>query len=128
MDAKMVLSYFAAVTREEIRWKNFIIQPHPLRVSKNIFCGFTCPTHCGACCTQVSTLNLDGSHLEYLPTEVRARVSQEEIVIMNEKPVPIYVELMHSDAPSIFPMLHGHSTCRHLTEEARCGIYTERSF
>lgn len=128
MDEKLVCSYFAAVTREPIHWKNFVIEPHPLRVARNIFFGFSCPAHCGACCTQVSTLNKDGSHLEYLPTEPRASASREEIVVMNGKSIPIWVELMHEDKPSLFPLLNGHSTCKHLTEDARCSIYTERSF
>ena len=129
MDDKIVCKYFGAVTREEIRWHDHVITPLPLIVSEMIFRGFTCPTNCGACCTQVATMQLEGGNtLDYLPTEERASISQVEMVEINGRSFPIYREDMHPLTTSLFPMLGAdRQCCRHLTAEGRCGIYQQRS-
>ena len=129
MDAKIVCQYFGAVTKEEIRWHDHVITPKPLIVSEMIFRGFTCPANCGACCTQVASMHLEGGNtLDYLPSEERAAISEVEQVTINDKTFPIYREQMQpEEAPAILPVLNGRYPCKHLTLEARCGIYNSRS-
>lgn len=124
MDSKMICSYFAAVTREEIRWQRHIIQPRPLIVSEMIFRGFTCPANCGACCTQVSA-TADGNTLNYLPTD-QCSDTVQETVVLNEKEFLILTEDMRPTA-SLLPILERLYPCKHLTMDARCGIYQRRS-
>lgn len=124
MDSKMICAYFAAVTREEIRWQQYVIQPRPLIVSEMIFRGFTCPANCGACCTQVSA-TVDGNTLNYLPTEPCAD-TLAETVRLNDKDFIIFTEDMRPTA-SMLPILDKLYPCKHLTMDARCGIYGQRS-
>lgn len=120
----MICTYFAAVTREEIRWQEHIIQPRPLIISENIFKGFTCPSGCGACCTQVSA-TVDGNTLNYLPSEEHSNTT-DEVVRINDHDYIIKTEDMRPTS-SILPILDKLYPCKHLTLDARCGIYQRRS-
>ena len=124
MDSKMICAYFGAVTREEIRWQKYTIQPKPLMVSEMIFRGFTCPANCGACCTQVSA-TVDGNTLNYLPSELHYDAVPETVII-NEKEYTVMTEDMRPTA-SLLPILERLYPCKHLTMDARCGIYDRRS-
>lgn len=127
MDSKLITSYFAAVTKEQIRYNGEVIEPRPLVVSKLIFRGFTCPENCGACCTQ-PTAAQDGNTLNYLPQEKRALNGYSEEVIFNDKSFVVYSENMAPQTTSsVLPVLGTVFPCKHLTATARCGIYEDRS-
>lgn len=124
MDSKMICAYFGAVTKEEIRWEKYVITPKPLIVSEMVFRGFTCPANCGACCTQVSA-TVDGNTLNYLPHE-ECPGAVAENVLLNDRSFLIMTEGMRPTS-HVLPILEHHYPCKHLTLDARCGIYQRRS-
>lgn len=128
MDSKLITSYFAAITKEPIHFKNEVIHPRPLVVSKLIFRGFTCPESCGACCTQPTSTVNGGATLNYLPSEARALVSPlQEQVLLNNKYFTIFSEDMTPPA-QVLPILnHSAFPCKYLSDTARCTIYADRS-
>lgn len=108
---KMLLVFFAAVTKEPITYEGATVHPKPLVVSPLIFRGFTCPTGCGACCGR--------STLDYIPGEPRPEEASERVVVVNGREVKMYSDLQ-TDHNSYF--------CRHLDTDARCNTYNTRPF
>lgn len=108
----------ASLTRDPLSYKGVIYQPKPIRVSPDLFRGFTCPERCGACCIKVT--------LDYIPSEwarLRGPPSPKMTVrqvTVNERPHSVYSDLQQD---------HQNYHCRNLSKETgRCGIYDRRPF
>lgn len=107
-----IATYFARVTREPFTYKGKTYEPRRLTVSPMLFRGYTCPSHCGACCTKFS---LDYLLDEDAPMEVVLRQ-----VVFNDKPFVIVSDLQEDN--------EGHH-CRRLDQtNGRCLIYEHRPF
>jgi Fe-S-cluster containining protein len=115
---KIVMTYFASVTKQDFIYKKVIYQPRPLVVSPLILRGFTCPMMCGGCCPRFS--------LDYLPNEKKpANLTLRQIAFCPHpgtisQPISIYSDLQ-SD--------HQDHFCRNLNKQnGRCNIYEVRPF
>lgn len=111
---KIVMSYFRVVTTETLRYKKFVFEPKPLRVSEGIFRGYTCPEGCGGCCPRFS--------LDYLPTEdfpPGVELTPRDISI-NGRMVRVWSDLQVD---------HTSHHCRNLNHEnGRCRIHGRQPF
>lgn len=81
---KIVEGYFSVITDEEFTYKGKLYSPKGLVITPNIFRGFTCPSHCGACCSNFS--------LDYLPDEEIPYDIDGRYVKFNGKLVLIYTD------------------------------------
>lgn len=110
---KIVDAYFSCVAAEEFVYKKKTYKPRELRVSPQIFRGFTCPPGCGACCFKFS--------LDYIPSE-RSRVREhvpglvKRSIEFNGRAVSVW---------SDFQAENETKRCKHLTGEGRCGLYRQ---
>ena len=104
---RIVQVYFAAFTKSSFKYKGEIYQPKRLIISPLIFRGFTCPSHCGACCARGT--------LDWLPNEDRPYDVPMRTVDFNGKQFTIYSDQQ---------LDHANYHCRNLDmTNGRCGIY-----
>jgi hypothetical protein len=107
---RIVISYFAALTKQKFEYKGKVYSPKPLTISPLLFRGFTCPSECGGCCARVS--------LDYLPTDSVPYELQPRIIFFNLKPFMIFSDTQEN---------HDSYHCRNLNQEnGRCNIYPLR--
>jgi Fe-S-cluster containining protein len=109
---KIVESYFAAITTHPFIYKGKTYEPAPLRVSKGLLRGFTCPAGCGGCCPTFS--------LDYLPSENAPYELIERTVDFNGKKINLYSDMQKENK---------HFKCKNLNlENGRCGIHGRQPF
>lgn len=113
---KIVRCYFACVNDAPFEYKGDVFAPKDLRVSPDIFRGYTCPAGCGGCCPKFT--------LDYLPTELRtegAATSSHEArqVKFNGRSVTIISDLQAQNSTS---------RCRNLLLNGRCAIHGHQPF
>lgn len=106
-----VIKYFAVVAKVPFNDGNMTYHPRPLVVSAQLARGYTCPEGCGACCPVFS--------LDYLPTEAQPEGVKQRFFEFNGRLVPIFTDFQHDN-------LRQH--CKHLSQDARCGIHPVRPF
>lgn len=97
---KIVESYFAVVTDEDFEYKGKLYRRKPLTVSRDIFRGFSCPSHCGGCCPRFS--------LDYLPSDDRPYGMPTRVILFNNKSIQIYSDMQED---------HQNYHCRNLNME-----------
>ncbi len=109
---KIVEHYIASVCREEFTYRHKTFKPRDLKVSPNIFQGFTCPIKCGGCCPRFS--------LDYIPGEERTGREVKRRVSINGRQILIYSDMQDD---------HNNHFCRNLDmRNGRCNIYSNRPF
>jgi hypothetical protein len=109
---RMFLKNFAAVALEPITYGNETMQPRPLVVRKRLFCDFSCPSHCGACCVR--------ANLEYLPFEFYPKEAIQVPVTFNNKVYITYQDRQLDNETR---------WCRNLNmTDGRCGVYPDKNF
>lgn len=108
---KIIMRYFAVVTKEQFTWKGIIFTPKPLQISPLLLRGFICPPNCGGCCPRFS--------LEYLPghEEPSEDVILTSIEFKNER------KWLLTDTQS-----DNNHHCKYLDKNGRCSIYSKRPF
>lgn len=109
---KIITRYFACVAAESFTYKGVVYQPHPLFLSPKLVRSYTCPSHCGACCTRFS--------LDYLPIEDHPPGLRKRHVTFNGRTVDIWSDMQED---------HNNHHCRHLSmADGRCGIHGHHPF
>jgi len=109
---RMFMQNLASVSLEPISYNGETVQPKPLVVRKRIFCDFSCPSHCGACCVR--------ANLEYLPFEWYPKEAIPITVIVNGKEFLTYQDRQEDN---------NTHWCRHLNmSDGRCGVYPDKNF
>jgi hypothetical protein len=111
---KIIMTYFASLTKEEFEYRGIIFAPKNLTVSPLILRGYTCPERCGGCCPRFS--------LDYLPSEKRPPyINATRMIPFNGKLVEVYSD-MQLDR-------EGEHFCRNLNmDDGRCGIHGKHPF
>lgn len=111
---KIVLSYFAGITRSPFVYRDKIFEPKNLIVSTLLFRGFTCPPQCAGCCPRFS--------LDFLPFETPhpdiKGVNRE--VFFDGKNIKIYSDMQED---------HNDHHCRNVNkEDGRCKVHGNQPF
>ena len=108
---KIVFSYFAAVTKEKIMYKNKIIYPKPLSITISIFKAFECLSNCAACCSVFS--------LDYIPNEKRPKKLIKRKILLNNTQYNIYSDVQKEN---------NTKHCKYVNKEGRCKIHRNHPF
>ena len=109
---KIVTRYFACLTRQDFEFKGVEYKAKPIRVSPLLLRGYTCPSHCGACCL--------ANTLDYLPEDDRPEEASVRFIEIDGRKVKVWT-YMNND--------HDGPSCKFLNQEdGRCGIYPRRPF
>lgn len=109
---KIVIGYFAKLTKSPFTYKNKTYIPKNLRVSPDIFRGYTCPAKCGGCCPKFS--------LDYLPFEEKPYDLIERYIDINGKKYKIWSDLQEENLSA---------KCKNLNRETgRCNIHKKHPF
>ncbi len=109
---KVIGSYFKLFTAQRFTYKKVAYAPTVLRVSENVFRGYTCPAQCGACCFRFS--------LDYLPTEDQPENVKPRLIAFDGRQVEIYSDLQDD---------HSDHFCNRLNKQnGRCSIHGKHPF
>lgn len=110
---KIVLRYVGAVAKSDFTYNGDVVRALPLRVSPDLFRGYTCPPGCGGCCFKFS--------LVYLPEETWPYDDLEPFTIeINGKAVQLFHDRQAENTSQ---------RCRHLQrDDGRCGIHGRHPF
>lgn len=111
---KIIGTYFACVNAEPFTYKGHEYGVKPLRVSPDIFRGYTCPAICAGCCVRFS--------LDYLPTErhPHALALEQRHVNVNGKDFLVWSDMQKD---------HDDHYCRNVSKETgRCAVHGRHPF
>ena len=109
---KIITRYFACVTAEPFEYKGVEYKPRTLYLSPKLIRGYTCPSHCGACCSRFS--------LDYIPREKRPPGLRKRRIAFNGTDVQVWSDLQDD---------HDSHHCKHLSQQdGRCGIHGHHPF
>jgi Fe-S-cluster containining protein len=109
---KIITRYFACVTAEPFTYKDVTYNPRPLHLSPKLIRSYTCPSHCGACCSRFS--------LDYIESEKRPKGLTKREVEFNGRVVPVWSDMQDD---------HDSHHCRNLRmSDGRCDIHGKHPF
>jgi hypothetical protein len=108
---KIILTYFAGVTKESFTYKLTKIEPLPVFVKPALFKTLKCHANCAACCPMFT--------LDYLPDEPRPDTAVKRIIKFKGKEIPIYTDKQKDN--------NGYH-CHFVNQEGRCDIHEMNPF
>lgn len=110
---RLLSVYMAAVAAKPFTYNHQSFEPRPLFVSPQLFQGFTCPAHCGACCFRVT--------LDYLPEDAhKNKAAIARTIVINEEPVVVLSDKQEDSEQKM---------CRNLDiRDGRCLIHGNHPF
>jgi Fe-S-cluster containining protein len=109
---KVILKYFASITKVSFTVGNTVVTPRPLIVSWTLARGYECPQDCGACCPKFT--------LDYIPEENKPDSAKERLVEFNGKQIQVFSDIQ---------MENNGTHCKYVSMPgARCAIHPVRPF
>jgi len=108
---KIILTYFAGITKEKFTYKLQEVEPLPVIVQPSLFRTLKCHTGCAACCPLFT--------LDYLPDESKPDTAVLRYVTFMDKKIPIYTD---------FQKMNDGYHCHFVNEEGLCQIHKMNPF
>jgi len=108
---KIILTYFAGITKEPFTYKLSEVKPMPVFVKPALFKTLECFSNCAACCPMFT--------LDYLPDEKKPETAVERIIQFQGKKIPIYTD---------FQKLNDGYHCHFVSDLGLCNIHKMNPF